>query len=111
LIQCTMDYETPQQMKLHQDITVSLYAPRKPHNDDQYNRMDSTALVVDLVANATVYLCGPVFSYNTGSNCDRYALQNARGICWRNFEGAYRCQTMAPLPPNVTRNQPAPTTF
>ena len=114
LVQCTMDYETPQQAKLHQDIAVRLGSPRNPTNSDRWNNIDSRFPVVDLSANATVYLCGPVLEavmHNTGSNCDRYQFQSAPGICWKALDGGYRCQINAGLPPNVTRSQGPPTTY
>lgn len=114
LIQCTMDYETPQQAKLHQDITVQLGSPRNPKDSDRWPSIDSRFPVVDLAANATVYLCGPVLEavmHNTGSNCDRYQFQSAPGICWKALDGGYRCQINAGLPPNVMRSQGPPTTY
>jgi len=114
LIQCTMDYETPQQAKLHQDIAVRLGSPRNPTNSDRWPGIDSRFPVVDLSANATVYLCGPVLEavmHNTGSNCDRYQFQSAPGICWKNLDGGYRCQINAGLPTNPTRSQGPPTSY
>jgi hypothetical protein len=114
LVQCTMDYESPQQAKLHQDITVRLSSPRRPTNSDRWPGIDSRFPVVDFTANATVYLCGPILEavmHNTGSNCDRYQFQDAPGICWKNLEGGYRCQINAGLPTNPKRSQPPPTTY
>lgn len=114
LVQCTMDYESPQQAKLHQDIVVKLGAPRKPTNSDGWPRIDSRFPVVDLAANATVYVCGPILEavmHNTGSNCDRYQFQSAPGICWRTLDGSYRCQINAGLPTDPKRSQPPPTTY
>jgi hypothetical protein len=114
LVQCTMDYETPQQAKLHQDIAVKLGSPRNPTNSDGWPRIDSRFPVVDFTANATVYLCGPILEavmHNTGTNCDRYQFQSAPGICWKTIEGSYRCQINAGLPTNPVRGQPPPTTY
>ena len=114
LIQCTMDYETPQQAKLHQDIAAQLGSPRNPTNSDRWPSIDSRSPVVDLSANATVYLCGPVLEavmHNTGSNCDRYQFQRAPGICWKSLDGGYRCQINAGLPTNPMRGQAPPTTY
>jgi len=114
LVQCTMDYESPQQARLHQDIAVRLSAPRRPTNSDRWPGIDSRFPVVDFTANATVYLCGPILEavmHNTGSNCDRYQYQDAPGICWKNLEGGYRCQINAGLPTNPKRSQGPPTTY
>lgn len=114
LVQCTMDYETPQQAKLHQNIAVQLDSPRSPTNADRWPRIDSRFSVLDFKANATVYVCGPVLEavmHNTGSNCDRYQFQNAPGVCWKTIDGNYRCQINAGLPTNPTRSQPPPTTY
>jgi hypothetical protein len=114
LVQCTMDFETPQQAKLHQDIVVQLGSPRPPTNSDGWPRIDSRAPVVDLAANATVYVCGPILEavmHNTGTNCDRYKFQSAPGICWKTIDGSYRCQINAGLPTAPTRSQPPPTTY
>ncbi|HEY4380819.1 MAG TPA: hypothetical protein VGN01_10775 [Acidobacteriaceae bacterium] len=114
LVQCTMDYESPQQAKLHQNIVVKLGSPRGPTNSDRWPEIDSRALVVDLAANATVYLCGPVLEsvmHNTGSNCDRYQFQSAPGVCWKTIQGGYRCQINAGLPTNPARSVGPPTTY
>jgi hypothetical protein len=114
LVQCTMDYETPQQAKLHQDIAVKLSSPRGPTNSDRWPGIDSRARVVDFAANATVYLCGPILEavmHNTGTNCDRYQLESAPGICWKTIQGGYRCQINAGLPTNPVRSQAPPTTY
>ncbi|HWE83640.1 MAG TPA: hypothetical protein VG267_01755 [Terracidiphilus sp.] len=114
LVQCTMDYETPQQAKLHQDIAVQLGSSRAPADSDRWPRIDSRFHVVDFSATATVFLCGPVLEavmHNTGSNCDRYQFENAPGICWKTIDGQYRCQINAGLPTNPTRSQPPPTRY
>jgi hypothetical protein len=114
LVQCTMDYESPQQAKLHQDIAVQLRSPRAPTSSDRWPRMDSRFPVVDFSANATVFLCGPILEavmHNTGSNCDRYRFESAPGICWKTIDGQYRCQINAGLPLNPTRSQPPPTAY
>lgn len=114
LVQCTMDYETPQQAKLHQDISVQLATRRNPTNSDGWPGIDSRFPVVDFAASATVYLCGPVLEavmHNTGKNCDRYQFKNAPGICWKTIAGGYRCQINAGLPTDPMRSQPPPTTY
>ena len=114
LVQCTMDYEMPQQAKLHQNIVVKLGSPRHPTNSDRWPNLDSRFLVVDLAANATVYVCGPILEavmHNTGSNCDRYQFQSAPGICWRTLDGCYRCQINAGLPTDPKRSQAPPITY
>lgn len=114
LIQCTMDYETPQQAKLHQEITVQLSSPRKAMNSDGWNRMDSRFPLVDLTASAKVYVCGPVLEavmHNTGSNCDSYQLQNVTGVCWKTLDGVYRCQINAGMPLYPARSVGPPTTY
>jgi hypothetical protein len=114
LVQCTMDYETPQQARLLQDVAVQLHSPRAPTNADGWPRMDSRFPVVDFTANATVFLCGPILEavmHNTGSNCDRYRFESAPGVCWKTIDGQYRCKINAGLPLNPTRSQPPPTTY
>jgi hypothetical protein len=114
LVQCTMDYETPQQARLLQDIAVQLRSPRPLKNSDGWPRIDTRFPVVDFSANATVFLCGPILEavmHNTGSNCDRYRLESAPGVCWKTIDGQYRCQINAGLPTNPTRSQPPPTTY
>jgi hypothetical protein len=114
LVQCTMDYETPQQAKLHQDIAVQLGSRRNPSNSDRWPGIDSRFPLVDFTANATVYLCGPILEavmHNTGKNCDRYQFKSAPGICWKTIEGSYRCQINAGLPTDPMRSQPPPTTY
>jgi hypothetical protein len=113
LVQCTMDYETNQQAKLHQNITVQLGASRKPGTMDQWPSLDPRYPVVDIAGSATVYLCGPVLEavmHNTGANCDRYQYQSAPGVCWKTLSGNYSCQINSPLS-GVVRNQPPPTTY
>jgi hypothetical protein len=114
LVQCTMDYETPQQARLLQDVAVQPRSPRAPRNSDGWPRIDSRFPVVDFSANATVFLCGPILEavmHNTGSNCDRYRFESAPGVCWKTIDGQYRCQINAGLPVNPTRSQPPPTTY
>jgi hypothetical protein len=114
LVQCTMDYETPQQARLLQDIAVQPRSPRNPTDSDRWPRLDSRFPVVDFSANATVFLCGPILEavmHNTGSNCDRYQFGSAPGICWKTIDGQYRCQINSGLPTNPTRSQPPPTTY
>ncbi len=114
LVQCTMDYETPQQAKLHQDIVVQLDAPRNPRDSDRWPGIDSRFQVVDFKANATVFLCGPILEavmHNTGSNCDRYQFRSSPGVCWKTIEGSYRCQINAGLPTDPSRSQAPPTTY
>jgi hypothetical protein len=114
LVQCTMDYETPQQARLVQDVTVQLSSPRNLTNSDGWPRIDVRFPVLDLTANATVYLCGPVLEavmHNTGSNCDRYQFQRAAGVCWKTIDGSYRCQINAGLPTNPMRSQAPPTAY
>jgi hypothetical protein len=113
LIQCTMDYQTAQQAKLHQDIVVQVGASRAAGNMDQWPSIDPRSPVADLNGSATAYLCGPVLEavmHNAGSNCDRYQYQNAPGICWKTLPGNYKCQFTGPMT-GVVRNQAPPTTY
>jgi hypothetical protein len=113
LVQCTMDFETPQQAKLHQDVTIRLGSSHKPGNKDLWPSLDVRYPVLDIAGSATVYVCAPVFEatlHNTGTNCDRYQYQNAPGVCWRTLDGNYQCQLNAPFT-GVVRKQPPPIAF
>ena len=114
LIQCTMEVGTSIGVRLMQNVSVQLGAPRKfqPETDSRLQEIDAQAPIFTLTGSAMSYFCSSVAFglYHAGTNCTVTPMPQVNGRCWRTTFGDWKCSLDEPTADSRS-GQPGPITY
>ena len=95
---CTVEGIGDGRVYLLEDVSVEVAAESHTYDPDREYLIDIDAAhpVYPITGSLVRYACETVNAENDGRNCERFVEANAKGACYRDISGGWRC-TMSDL--------------
>lgn len=114
MVQCSMDGLGTTGLTLYQDIKIEMGTPRPfaSNTDAGLAGIDRSAQVYPLRGSYTEYFCISIGNgVPAGHSCNRSAVPQANGWCWKTSFGDYSCRLHLGATAKMEPGMPAPTTY